>query len=261
MPIPTVELDHATMVFATSRGPLTALKDVSFDVAEGEFVSLIGPSGCGKSTILRLVSAIHEPTGGSVRVVGEAPERARKKNEITLMFQEPVLLPWLTVYKNVIMALELTRPANHPDPMEVLAFVGLGGRDKDYPNQLSGGMQQRVALARALVTNPRVLLMDEPFAALDELTRDRMGLWLLRVWEQTRKTVLFVTHSIPEAIYLSDRVVVLDAHPGRLRAIVDIPLPRPRTEETRQSLQFFELLGTLREHLRATERREVTEND
>jgi len=257
MVTPTVALDKVTVVFSTARGPLTALEEVSFSVAEGEFVTLIGPSGCGKSTILRLVSDIHHPVAGSVKVAGDTPEHARKKNMVTMMFQEPVLLPWLTIQRNVTLALELTRPADHPDPLEVLEFVGLGGREKDYPYQLSGGMQQRVALARALVTNPRVLLMDEPFAALDELTRDRMGLWLLEVWERSRKTVLFVTHSVPEAVHLSDRVVVLDAHPGRVRAVVEINLPRPRTEEVRQGLEFFNLLGTLREHLRATQRREA----
>ncbi|MBI4639810.1 MAG: ABC transporter ATP-binding protein [Candidatus Tectomicrobia bacterium] len=249
-----IEVDRVTMIFSTSHGPLTALQDVSFRLAEGEFISFIGPSGCGKSTLLRLIADIYQPTRGTVQVDGRTPEQARKANLISLMFQEPVLLPWLTAYQNVELALRLTRPNDPLDPMWLLDFVGLKGREKDYPHQLSGGQQQRVALARALVTNPKLLLMDEPFAALDELTRDRMGQWLLSIWDQTKKTVAFVTHSIPEALYLSDRVVVMDAHPGRIRAEVEVALPRPRHEAIKGSLVFFELLQILRDHLRAETR-------
>ncbi len=253
-----VELANVTMQFKTSHGTLTAIEDVSFNVADGEFISLIGPSGCGKSTILRLISDIYQPIKGTLSVAGLSASEARKRNLITMMFQEPILLPWLSIINNVKMPLELVHQKEHLDPMEVLGIVGLKGREHDYPYQLSGGMQQRAALARSLVTNPRVLLMDEPFAAIDELTRDRMGQWLLSIWEQTRKTVIFVTHSIPEALFLSDRVIVLDANPGKVRANVAVDLPRPRTEEIRQDLQYFELLGTLRSHLRATQEREVS---
>ncbi len=245
-----VELEGVTVTFRTARGPLVAVRDVSFTVGGGEFVSLIGPSGCGKSTILRLLSDIHHPTEGRVLVDGRTPEQARRSNAVNLMFQEPVLLPWLTARGNVKLALDLTRPDRPQDPLSLLEFVGLAGRENDYPYQLSGGMQQRVALARALITNPQLLLMDEPFAALDELTRDRMGQWLLEIWEQTRKTVVFVTHSIAEAIYLSDRVIVLAAHPGRVIAEIPIELPRPRGEAIKESRAFFELLNVLRGHLR-----------
>ncbi len=245
-----IEIDRATMVFSAAEGPVTALRDVSFSVAEGEFVSLIGPSGCGKSTLLRLIADIYRPTSGIVRVAGQSPETSRRANFVGLMFQEPVLLPWLTVLQNVELPLRFARRPTPLSARYLLEFVGLRGREKDYPHQLSGGMQQRVALARALVTDPKLLLMDEPFAALDELTRDRMGQWLLSIWEQARKTVLFVTHSIPEALYLSDRVIVMDAHPGRVIAIVDVTLPRPRLEGVRESLDFFGLLGKLRALLR-----------
>lgn len=244
-----ISVRNVTMVFPAPGGSVTALQDVSFDIAEGEFVSLIGPSGCGKSTALRLVADIHQPTEGSLSVSGQTPEQARKAHLVNLMFQEPVLLPWLSILQNVNLSIEITRAKEHRDPHELLEFVGLQGREKDYPGQLSGGMQQRVALARALATNPRILLMDEPFAALDEFTRDRMGNWLLSIWERTRKTVVFVTHSIPEALYLSDRVIVMDAHPGRIRADIRVELPRPRREEVRQSITFFEQLQALRNQM------------
>lgn len=249
---PAISVQNVTMVFPAPGGSVTALQDVSFEVAEGEFVSLIGPSGCGKSTALRLIADIHHPTEGALLVSGESPEQARKKHLVNLMFQEPVLLPWLNNYRNVKLPIEITQAKDHRDPQELLEFVGLKGREKDYPNQLSGGMQQRVALARALATNPRILLMDEPFAALDEFTRDRMGNWLLSIWERTKKTVVFVTHSIPEALYLSDRVLVMDVHPGRIRAGVQVTLPRPRSEEIRESMEFFEQLQALRNQMPQT---------
>lgn len=247
---PAIEVDHVTMVFPTSHGMLTALQDVSFTVRRGEFVSLIGPSGCGKSTLLRLIADIYRPVSGVVRVEGQPPDRARRAHLVGLMFQEPVLLPWLTVLENVKLALELTGAKDGLDPTWLLALVGLSGRERDYPHQLSGGMQQRVALARALATNPQLLLMDEPFGALDELTRERMADWLLSIWEQTRKTVLFVTHSVPEAVFLSDRVIVLDSQPGRVRAEVEVTLPRPRREDLKETMTYFELLRHLRGHLR-----------
>ena len=175
--------------------------------------------------------------------------QARLEGMVNLMFQEPILLPWLTVIGNVALGLKLAKPENPPDPRALLETVGLRGREDDYPHQLSGGMQQRAALARAIVTNPRILLMDEPFASVDEFTRDRMGRWLLSMWQKTKKTIVFVTHSIPEAVYLSDRVIVMGANPGRLLAQITVPLPRPRNESMRQSPEYFQQLVTLREYL------------
>ena len=247
-----IEADRVTMVFSTAQGQAAALQDASFTVAEGEFVSLIGPSGCGKSTLLRLIADIYTPTAGTVRVAGQTPSSARRANLVSLMFQEPVLLPWLTARQNAELPLKFALRTKTLNAMDLLDFVGLRGWERSYPHQLSGGMQQRVALARALVTDPHLLLMDEPFAALDELTRDRMGQWLLSIWELARKTVLFVTHSIPEAVYLSDRIIVMDAHPGHVKAVIEVKLPRPRGEEVKESYAFFELLRTLRTLLRET---------
>lgn len=246
---PLVEVNGVTMVFPAAQGPLTAVEDVSFSIHAGEFVSVIGPSGCGKSTLLRLIADIFPPTRGTVRVAGQPPAGARKAHLIGLMFQEPVLLPWLTIRDNVELATEITGVAHTHDPRWILEFVGLKGRERDYPNQLSIGMQQRAALARSLATNPTLLLMDEPFAALDELTRDRMGEWLVSIWEETRKTVIFVTHSIAEAVYLSDRVIVFGTQPGHVKTEVPVPLPRPRAQAVKESLAFFELVRTLREYL------------
>jgi len=246
---PIVELDRVTMVFPAAQGPLTAVEDVSFSVHAGEFVSVIGPSGCGKSTLLRLIADIFHPTRGTVRVAGQPPAGARKSHLIGLMFQEPVLLPWLTVRDNVELATKITRAAQTRDTLWFLEYVGLKGRERDYPYQLSVGMQQRAALARSLATNPMLLLMDEPFAALDELTRDRMGEWLVSIWEKTRKTVVFVTHSIAEAVYLSDRVIVFGTQPGYVKKEVSVPLPRPRTQKVKETLAFFELVRSLREYL------------
>jgi NitT/TauT family transport system ATP-binding protein len=238
------------MIFPRVDGELVALKDVDLEIKEGEFVSLIGPSGCGKSTLLRLIADICQPTTGSVTVAGLSPFEARRRHLVNLMFQEPVLLPWLSILKNILLAVELAKPDEHLSASELLDLVGLQGRGKDYPHQLSGGMQQRVALARALATNPRILLMDEPFGALDEFTRDKMGSWLLSIWERARKTVLFVTHSIPEALFLSDRVVVMDTGPGRILVNMNVELPRPRTEEMQEGIEFFEQLSHLRGYLR-----------
>lgn len=246
---PAISVQNIDKVFAAPGGEVVALEDVSFEIAESEFVSLVGPSGCGKSTALRLIADIHAPTRGTITVAGQSPAKARKEHLVNLMFQEPVLLPWLNIYKNVNLSIEITKAKDHRRPEELLAFVGLKGREKDYPGQLSGGMQQRVALARALATNPKILLMDEPFAALDEFTRDRMGNWLLSIWERTKTTVVFVTHSIPEALYLSDRVLIMDAHPGRIRADVPVELPRPRHESVREELVFFEQLQAIRSQM------------
>ena len=246
---PLVEIDAVSRVFVSATTRHTALEGVSFDVADGEFVALLCPSGCGKSTLLRLIADVIAPTSGRLTVAGGSPADARRAGLLGFVFQESVLFPWLTALANVELPLRVSRPARPRDPRELLALVGLGDFAAYYPQQLSGGMRQRVALARALVTDPRLLLMDEPFAALDEMTREAMGHWLLSVWEQTRKTVLFVTHSVPEAVYLADRVAVMSPAPGRIEAMVPIALPRPRRPDLKTTLPFFEQTAAVRRHL------------
>ena len=250
---PLVEVDAVSRVFRSGAARHTALEDISFQVAEGEFLALLGPSGCGKSTLLRLIADVIQPTSGRLTVAGGTPEAARRAGLFGFVFQEPVLFPWLTALGNVALPLKVGRPARPRDPRELLDLVGLGAFAGYYPHQLSGGMRQRVALARALVTAPQLLLMDEPFAALDEITREAMGNWLLSVWEQTGKTVLFVTHSVPEAVYLADRVVVLSPAPGRIEAVVPVALPRPRQPELKATLSFFEQTAAIRRRLSVRE--------
>ncbi|MDE3077946.1 MAG: ABC transporter ATP-binding protein, partial [Chloroflexota bacterium] len=218
-----------------------------------QFVSVLGPSGCGKSTLLRVVGGLLPPTAGEVLVNGQPPEAAQRAKEIGYVFQTPALLPWRTVLENVELPLEVNRAANRARPhgsQELLELVGLTDFRKAYPHQLSGGMQQRVAIARALVFYPSILLMDEPFGSLDQITRDGLRYELLRIWNRATKTVLFVTHSIAEAIVLSDVVVVMAGNPGRVRAVVPIELPRPRDEAVEQSLAFLEYAARLKELLR-----------
>ncbi len=248
-----VSLRGLGKVFYDGRRPLTALAEVSLDVGWGEFVSVIGPSGCGKSTLLRIIGGLTAPTAGQVEIGGHDPRQAQAAKEIGFVFQDPALLPWRHVLANVRLPLQvdhIPRRACH-EPRTLLELVGLGEFAHYYPHQLSGGMQQRVALARALVFNPSLLLMDEPFGALDEITRTGLRYELLRIWEVTKKTVLFVTHSITEAVVLSDRVVVLSDRPGRVQAVIDINLPRPRQEEMERSPAFqdhtFRLRNLLKE--------------
>ena len=250
---PLVEVDAVSRVFVSGAARHTALDDISFQVGEGEFVALLGPSGCGKSTLLRLIADIIPPTSGRLTVAGGSPEAARRAGLFGFVFQESVLFPWLTALANVELPLKVGRPARPRNPRELLELVGLGDFAAYYPHQLSGGMRQRVALARALVTDPQLLLMDEPFAALDEITREAMGNWLLTVWEQTGKTVLFVTHSVPEAVYLADRVVVLSPAPGRIEAVLPITLPRPRRPDLKETLPFFEQAAAVRRRLSVRE--------
>src|SRR5437773_1685819 len=236
------------------RAITKALEGIDLDLARGEFVSLIGPSGCGKSTLLRIVGDLTSPTRGTVRVNGKPAKQARRDRDYGMVFQAPVLFDWRTVEDNVKLPLEIlgwdaARRASRA--REMLDLVELGEFVKHHPFQLSGGMQQRVAIARALAFEPSILLMDEPFGALDEMTRERMNGEVLRIWERTGTTILFVTHSIPEAVFLSSRVVVMSARPGRITTIVDIDLPRPRTDETRESRRYFELVTAVREALRA----------
>jgi NitT/TauT family transport system ATP-binding protein len=230
-----------------------ALSRVNLDIAPGEFVSLLGPSGCGKSTLLRLVADLIEPSEGTITVKGKTPRQARLDREYGMVFQAPVLYDWRSVLRNVELPLEVMRfPAVERDQRarEMLRLVGLKEFERHYPWQLSGGMQQRVSIARALSFKPAILLMDEPFGALDEMTRERMNTELLNIWSQTDTTVIFVTHSIAEAVFLSSRVVVMTPRPGRIEKVVPIDLPRPRNEATREDPHYFELITSVREGLR-----------
>src|SRR6185503_4030321 len=226
-----IRLDHVDKTYRTRRGDLVhALDDITLDVGENEFVTLVGPSGCGKSTLLKLVAGLTLPTGGAIRV----RERAVREPfpDVGFVFQQPVLLPWRTVMDNVLFSIEMLglEPRQYRKPAgDLLELTGLTGFETKYPRELSGGMQQRVAICRALLPDPSLLLMDEPFGALDAMTREEMSLELLRIWEERRKTILFVTHSIPEAILLADRVVVMSSRPGRIARVITVDLPRPRT--------------------------------
>lgn len=223
--------------------PLLAISDASMSVEEGEFVSIIGPSGCGKSTMLRLMADLLKPTRGAIRIHGQTPERMRRSREIGFVFQEPALMPWRSSFRNVILPLQVMGKANREGKSKahtVLEQVGLAEFGGKRPTELSGGMRQRVSIARALTYSPRVLLMDEPFGALDQITRDEMNQELLRIWEANRTTLVFVTHSIAEAVYLSDRVLVMTPRPGTVRASILIDLPRPRVVTVKHEPRFFE---------------------
>ncbi len=245
------------------RGGTTALQDIDLAIEEGEFVSLIGPSGCGKSTLLRIIGDLIEPTSGKAVVNGKTARQARVDRDYGIVFQDAVLYDWRTVAKNIALPLELAgwdRKRRQERVREMMQLVELGDFDGHYPWQLSGGMQQRVSIARALSFDPALLLMDEPFGALDEMTRERLNLELLRIWEQSGSTIVFVTHSISEAVFLSTRVVVMSARPGRITNVIPIDLPQPRTATTREDAHFFESVTRVREalHLGADLDRAVT---
>jgi NitT/TauT family transport system ATP-binding protein len=247
-----VQARGVSKVFA--KGGVTALQDIDLDVARGEFVSLIGPSGCGKSTLLRVIGDLVEPTAGEILVNGKPAHRARLDRDYGIVFQAAVLYDWRTVAKNIALPLELlgwSRARRAERVAEMLELVELEGFERHYPWQLSGGMQQRVSIARALSFSPALLLMDEPFGALDEMTRERLNDELLRIWAETGSTVIFVTHSISEAVYLSTRVVVMSARPGRITTVIPIDLAQPRTFATREDPRFFELVTEVREALHA----------
>ena len=245
-----VQFDRVGVTFASDRGPVVALSDVTLDVAEGELLSVLGPSGCGKSTLLRVVADLVEPTEGSARVLGTPPADARRARNLGFVFQDSALLPWRTAIENVRLPLEVgPKGESARDPESLLELMGLADRLEAYPHELSGGMRQRVAIARALVTRPRILLMDEPFGALDEITRDRLNEELLSIWERTGTTVLFVTHSVSEAAFLGSRTLVLDAHPGRVRDIVPSGLGYPRELAMRDTAQFVGEAAELRKLL------------
>ncbi len=231
----------------------TALSDIDLEIRRGEFVSLIGPSGCGKSTLLRVIGDLVAPSEGTVEVNGKPAERARRDRDYGIVFQAPVLFDWRTVEENVQLPLEMLGfdgARRKARAREMLELVELGDFLRHHPYQLSGGMQQRVAIARALAIEPAILLMDEPFGALDEMTRERMNQEVLRIWEATGTTVVFVTHSIPEAVFLSSRVVVMSARPGRITDVIDVDLSRPRAIATREEPRYFELVTAVREALR-----------
>jgi NitT/TauT family transport system ATP-binding protein len=249
-----VTVDRVTKTFMTKTGSVEAIREATLDIREQEFVTLIGPSGCGKSTLLRIIGGLIAPSGGRIEVRGQSPLEAQRTKDIGFVFQQPALLPWRTVEHNIELPFELNRGSGTDrlcSTEEILKLVGLAQFAKAHPYQLSGGMQQRVAIARALIFDPALLLMDEPFGALDEITRAGMRYELLRIWGDTRKTVLFVTHSIPEAIVLSDRVIVMSPRPGEIREIIDITLPRPRSEDVESTPEFVRLADRLRHLLRA----------
>ncbi len=239
-----VEIRGLGITFDSASGPTTVLSDFDLTVKRNEFVSLIGPSGCGKTTVLRSIANLLQPTTGELRVNGLDPKEAVKRRQIGYVFQSATLLEWRNVLKNVLLPLELagvSRKEAVPKAQAMIERVGLSRFMRHYPRQLSGGMQQRVAIARAMVMEPDTILMDEPFAALDEMTRDDMNQWLTEIFMSTDSTVLFVTHNIREAIQLSDRVVVMAARPGRIIAEYDVPFPRPRTAEQMFSDEFSSL--------------------
>ncbi|GAB4118498.1 MAG: ABC transporter ATP-binding protein [Roseiflexaceae bacterium] len=247
-----IAIEGVNKIFSSGAGMVTALSNVNLQIQPGEFISLIGPSGCGKSTLMRLIGDLTQPSTGTVRVNNKTPEQARLDRDYGIVFQAPVLYDWRTVIQNVELPLEIMgvppQERTHR-ATELLSLVGLKDFLKAYPWQLSGGMQQRVSIARALVFQPSILLMDEPFGALDEITRERMQQELLTIWARTNATVIFVTHSIPEAVFLSDRVVVMSPRPGRVSAVVAVDLPRPRDIATRENPHFFELATAVREQL------------
>jgi len=248
-----VAISGVSKVFDTAGGRTTALEDINLSIAPGEFVSLIGPSGCGKSTLLRLIGDLTAPTSGTVTINGKPARRARLDRDYGIVFQAPVLFDWRTVQANVALPLEVKGMGAAERDARVramLELVELKDFARHHPYQLSGGMQQRVSIARALSIEPSILLMDEPFGALDEMTRERLNTEVQRIWQQTETTVVFVTHSIPEAVFLSSKVVVMSPRPGRIVRVIDIDLPRPRTDDTRESTRYFSLITEVRETLR-----------
>lgn len=250
-----VVVENVSKIFAVGRGTtVTALEGIGLTIAPGEFVSLIGPSGCGKSTLLRLIADLDQPTSGTVTVFGKPARQARLDQDYGIAFQSAGLLPWRSVAGNIELPLELhgvAKSARQARAKELLALVGLSDFADRFPDQLSGGMQQRVAIARALAESPELLLMDEPFGALDEMTRERMQTELVRICGETSAAVVFVTHSIPEAVFLSDRVVVMSPRPGRIRTIVDVGLGEPgqRGDNLREDAGFFVAVSAVREAL------------
>jgi NitT/TauT family transport system ATP-binding protein len=247
---PEIQFKNVNMAYKGKNGEdIVALNNVSFDIQEGEFISLLGPSGCGKTTSLRIIGDLLQPTSGEVLVRGLSPREIRLQRKYGIVFQSPVLYDWRTVRRNICLPMEIMKFSKKERTARIdkmLELVGLQDFGQKYPYELSGGMQQRVGIARALALDPEILLMDEPFSALDEFTREKLNEDLLNIWSQTKKTVIFVTHNIPEAVFLSDRVVVLSPHPGRVSAIVDINLPRPRENSVRDTSEFYDYIVKIR---------------
>ncbi len=249
-----VDIRNVSLTFETSDGKVDALSNVSLQIADAEFISFIGPSGCGKTTMLRVIADLQQPTTGTLLVNGVSAEQARLERRYGYVFQAPALFPWRTIEKNLKLPLEVMGFSDSEQQQRAaryLALVNLTGFERKFPWQLSGGMQQRVSIARALSFDPALLLMDEPFGALDEIVRDHLNEQLLRLWDKTGKTVLFVTHSIPEAVFLSTRIVVMSPRPGRIIDIIDCNFPRDRTLEIRETPEFLKIAQRVRIGLRA----------
>jgi NitT/TauT family transport system ATP-binding protein len=249
-----VQAKGVSLTFETSDGEVQALSNVDLDIAEGDFVSFIGPSGCGKTTLMRVIADLEQPTSGTILVNGVTPETARLERHYGYVFQAPALYPWRTIERNVALPLEIMGldAAQRRERVEhYLKLVNLSGFERKFPWQLSGGMQQRASIARALSFEPKLLLMDEPFGALDEIVRDHLNEQLLRLWNQTRKTVVFVTHSIPEAVFLSTKIVVMSPRPGRIIDVIACDFPRDRTLEFRETPDFIKIAQRVRSGLRS----------
>lgn len=247
-----IEARDLSLTFSTSDGPVYALQGINLTVNDGDFVSFIGPSGCGKTTLLRVIADLEQATAGTISVNGMSPAQARMARAYGYVFQAPALYPWRTVEKNVGLPLEIMGTADAASRVKRnLELVNLGGFEKKFPWQLSGGMQQRVSIARALAVEPKLLLMDEPFGALDEIVRDKLNQQLLELWAATKKTVVFVTHSIPEAVFLSSKIVVMSPRPGRIIDVIETKLPAKRTLDIRETPEFLKIAHRVREGLKA----------
>jgi NitT/TauT family transport system ATP-binding protein len=247
-----IEVEDLSLVFETNDGPVNALSSINLEIKEGDFVSFIGPSGCGKTTLLRVIADLEKQTAGNIRVNGTTPEDARLNRLYGYVFQAPALLPWRTINKNCAVPMEIAGHSQEHQNKKIdkyLKMVGLQGFHEKYPWQLSGGMQQRASIARALCIEPELLLMDEPFGALDEITRDHMNIELLKIWQETQKTVVFVTHSISEAVMLSTHIVVMSPRPGRITKVIKSSLPKMKTLALRDTDAFHELAAEIREAL------------
>ena len=246
-----IKIENLSVQFPDKNGgePVIALQNINLEIKPGEFVSLVGPSGCGKTTLLRTIADLQQPTSGTISIRGLTPREIRLQQKFGIVFQNPVLYDWRTVRRNVCMPMEIMgipKKERTTRVTQMLELVGLYNFGKKHPHELSGGMQQRVGIARALAIRPEILLMDEPFSALDEFTKEKLHLDLQNIWSKTKKSVVFVTHNIQEAVFLSDKVVVLSPHPGRVSAVVDINLPRPRGLEVRDTVEFNSLVSKVR---------------
>jgi NitT/TauT family transport system ATP-binding protein len=247
-----IDARDLSLTFTTADGPVYALEGINLTVNDGDFVSFIGPSGCGKTTLLRVIADLEQATSGTISVNGMSPAQARVARAYGYVFQAPALYPWRTVEKNVGLPLEIMGTADAASRVKRnLELVNLGGFEKKFPWQLSGGMQQRVSIARALAVEPKLLLMDEPFGALDEIVRDKLNQQLLELWAATKKTVVFVTHSIPEAVFLSSKIVVMSPRPGRIIDVIETNLPANRTLDFRETPEFLKIAHRVREGLKA----------